>query len=790
MIEATKENITVKRSLINQYIGGILYANIKFMSYTELSIEEKLRVLTEVFFPENEIYYNKYKNGEISYEQFHTGEHEKVTKEEAIQYNKENTNKLFELAGSGTNRVAFRCGEYIFKFALDELGETDNRREMFYSKKLFPYATKVYECTKSGSISVQEYVRVMDMNDLGERRSDMLEILDDLSQTYLFGDISASGKNVGNWGIRRDDDSVCILDFAYIYKTDSTKFECPSGCKNPETGTPTYLRYDLNYVKLQCPCCRKTYEFQEYRSIADGGEELEIETKIVDIDYTYQNKIGKSQRAVMSNSKPVKNPDTGKYEKDYSDGNTTDMYYIIKTAADEIMVSNTIDNIKVKKDKKLSEKKLLKLELERRRLDDLYINNKDKFFSKIEEMSDEKFDKLFNTNFNGEDNEMKRKVEKVDISSMYEDYTPEELMAQNDALENDEITYEEWLAGDMSNWVPGVKVSERGSYDIESNEPQTIEDMLNIEISNKETNVVTDESINNIEETVQRNTHVAENVQYNTQSSNKRYGKVREIKFDTEGLYGQLGKLAVSDGVTCSLIDLSTEETLVKDELNDPTKCMNIQRDIINSVLLRLVPSAILTETEFNNIIRYNGINDPQRITFIKVGNYVLCYVINKHTMNTFNKLAMEKYSDTLSMLMNMYTKLAYKFEFNNAENLVFSLSQIESFYNSSVNEKESFINYYKKIKNQDNNINVIDAPELKNSYLSGMYYLTDNPYFEIKTADEQDDIDNLQNDDEDELPVYGNSLNDDDIFDNDIEASLDLVSLLEPEDDVFDDEE
>lgn len=176
----------------------------------------------------------------------------------------------FSPLGTGTNRIGIQIEGYAVKIALDEDGMIDNRREMLYSKVLQPYVVKVYECTPSGLLAVSEYVTYFNMEDYTRYKSEMYEILSDISNNFLIGDCGITTKNFANWGKRRSDNSICILDFAYIYDVKFNVFTC--SCDDT-----TYLQYDDNFVNLICPKCNKKYTFGNIRKrITRKAQEEEI----------------------------------------------------------------------------------------------------------------------------------------------------------------------------------------------------------------------------------------------------------------------------------------------------------------------------------------------------------------------------------------------------------------------------------------------------------------------------------------------------------------------------------
>jgi len=184
--------------------------------------------------------------------------------------------------GTGTNRIGFAIDGFAVKIALDKDGKIDNKREFKYSKQLYPYVVKVYEVDKvNGLIAVTEYVKSFDESDFSEikRQSQMREILADISNQFLIGDVGISKNNFGNWGIRTDDDSICMLDFAYIYSISYRTFQCT--CDNR-----TILKYDNDFVNLICERCRKKYTFGAIRKKISKQQQADEIGDISKLGYT------------------------------------------------------------------------------------------------------------------------------------------------------------------------------------------------------------------------------------------------------------------------------------------------------------------------------------------------------------------------------------------------------------------------------------------------------------------------------------------------------------------------
>lgn len=210
-------------------------------------------------------------------------------------------NVPFSSLGNGTNRFAVMIDGYALKISLDELGCIDNRREFLYSKALQPYVIKVYECTPSGLFAVTEYVNIFNEDDYRSYQDDMREILAEISSQYLIGDVGITLKNYINWG-KRNDDSICILDFAYIYDVKYGTFTCT--CDDS-----TILRYDSDYTFLVCPRCGSKYTFGDIRRrITRKAQEEEIgdirrlsynihsESEEVEFEKSYEPQINKSKK--------------------------------------------------------------------------------------------------------------------------------------------------------------------------------------------------------------------------------------------------------------------------------------------------------------------------------------------------------------------------------------------------------------------------------------------------------------------------------------------------------------
>lgn len=185
--------------------------------------------------------------------------------------------------GNGTNRYGVLIDGYAVKIALDRMGKIDNKREFKYAKKLYPSVVKVYECTEDGLIATFEYISIFTLYDLGQYQEEMREILTEISQNYLVGDIGISSDNYINWGIR-EDGSIAILDFAYIYSLSYRGFVCT--CEDEGT-----LQFDKDFNYLICPICRKKYTFADIRRRISSKDEIEEIGDIKEIGYVLNDDV-------------------------------------------------------------------------------------------------------------------------------------------------------------------------------------------------------------------------------------------------------------------------------------------------------------------------------------------------------------------------------------------------------------------------------------------------------------------------------------------------------------------
>lgn len=183
----------------------------------------------------------------------------------------------FEPLGNGTNRYGILIDGYAVKIALDRMGKTDNKREFKYAKRLYPYVVKVYECCETGLLAVFEYITIFSYSDYLKYQEQMREILKDITEEFLVGDIGISQNNYVNWGIRPDG-TIAILDFAYIYSLSYRGFLCT--CEDQGV-----LQYSNDFNYLRCPFCGKKWSFSDIRKRISKQDEIDEIGDIMRLGY-------------------------------------------------------------------------------------------------------------------------------------------------------------------------------------------------------------------------------------------------------------------------------------------------------------------------------------------------------------------------------------------------------------------------------------------------------------------------------------------------------------------------
>lgn len=174
----------------------------------------------------------------------------------------------FDVLGGATNRIAMFIDGYAVKFAMDDQGYRDNLIEYSICDELQPYVTKSYET--NGYVLVAECVRLMSKSEFTARKQDILNILMNLSDDYLLGDVGFLQKNRTNWGVR-DNGEIVILDYAYCHRATENLFTCPVCGEG-------VLAYTSDFDKLICTnrsVCHSTFTYIQRKQ--DQGDQVDFD---------------------------------------------------------------------------------------------------------------------------------------------------------------------------------------------------------------------------------------------------------------------------------------------------------------------------------------------------------------------------------------------------------------------------------------------------------------------------------------------------------------------------------
>lgn len=167
--------------------------------------------------------------------------------------------KGFVALGTGTNRVAYKKGRYVYKFALDRRGIADMLVESKRSEEAPNFLAHCYECC--GVVAVDEYIDLIDEETFSQKpvEAAILTALRELSKEYIFGDMGYDPKNYCNLGFRqtKDGPALVFLDYAYMHPRlgNEDVFVCPK--------CGIGLKYNSTYTKYICPKCGSEYDYRD-----------------------------------------------------------------------------------------------------------------------------------------------------------------------------------------------------------------------------------------------------------------------------------------------------------------------------------------------------------------------------------------------------------------------------------------------------------------------------------------------------------------------------------------------
>lgn len=227
------------------------------------------------------------------------------TKSEDVKALLKEYNVPYTSLGNGTNRYGILIDGYAVKIALDRAGKIDNKREFKYAKRLEGKVAKTYECLETGLIAVLEYLTVFSLDDFYDNQDRMREILKEISENYLVGDVGINADNYINWGTRSDG-SIAILDFAYIYSLSYQGFKCT--CEDEGI-----IEFDNDYNFLKCPFCNKKYSFSDIRRRITKEDEIKEIGDIMELGYVLHKE--EEELEIDPAKTPIKKEETKQKKK-------------------------------------------------------------------------------------------------------------------------------------------------------------------------------------------------------------------------------------------------------------------------------------------------------------------------------------------------------------------------------------------------------------------------------------------------------------------------------------------
>ena len=181
----------------------------------------------------------------------------------------------FTKFAGGTNRLVYihpMAPNMVFKIAVDAVGIRDNPSEYYNQKLLKPFCTKVFQCSKCGTIaSFQRVEKITSEEEFFSVIDDYLLLLEVLVDgKHVFDDIGA--KYFMNYGIWKGKGLV-ILDFPYMYEIDGSKLICKS-----KLDDGTICNGEIDYTKtfdeIRCTKCGRIYRAGDLAKTPEGGASI------------------------------------------------------------------------------------------------------------------------------------------------------------------------------------------------------------------------------------------------------------------------------------------------------------------------------------------------------------------------------------------------------------------------------------------------------------------------------------------------------------------------------------
>ena len=188
--------------------------------------------------------------------------------------------------GCGTNRIAFRKHNYVYKVALDKRGFIDNISEYKRSIEFPQYFSKVYETNRE--ILICEYCELISEQYFIANRNQVETILSILSNYYVMDDVGLTTKNFCNWGLRTTtagEEVLVIIDSAYFYPIRNIEMiTCQCGGRIVPSN-------DFTYYRCKNSACAMHYTVPEILNMSrfdyDGEDEEAIKMLNADGSETY-----------------------------------------------------------------------------------------------------------------------------------------------------------------------------------------------------------------------------------------------------------------------------------------------------------------------------------------------------------------------------------------------------------------------------------------------------------------------------------------------------------------------
>jgi len=182
----------------------------------------------------------------------------------------------FEEIMLGTNVLTVKHPKYkdiVYKIAMDDLGQLDGLRDMWYSQLIHSYVN-VYYVAPQGVYSIQQKLKnFKDVEHFHEYIEEVMHIQDSLVEEYDMLLVDMSLKNIYNYGLDEnnlikilDGSDMVQLEGRRIYcdkkilKKKATKKDRPKKIKDGDIKICNgSLEYDENYHMLICTKCGKEY---------------------------------------------------------------------------------------------------------------------------------------------------------------------------------------------------------------------------------------------------------------------------------------------------------------------------------------------------------------------------------------------------------------------------------------------------------------------------------------------------------------------------------------------------